>query len=92
MANLSDAERQHCRDNFAANRTDAPDLSQFAIDPAKRAIFDAAWKAGHSPQHMVAAGCWARFGSGQFNWRRPSDSVKLGSLPCYIVTPKSVLP
>jgi len=89
MANLTDAERQHCRDTFAANRTDTPDLSQFAIAPEKRAIFDAAWTADHSPQHMAGIACLARFGGRKLEWLHPSQGVKLGPLPCYFFTPKA---
>ena len=89
VANLSEVERQRCRDVFAANRADAPDLSQFAISPEKRAIFDAAWKADHSPQHMAGVICLARFGGGKLQWLHPSEGVKLGPLPCYVFTPKA---
>jgi len=89
IANLTDTERQHCRDAFAANKADGPDLSQLAISPEKRAIFDAAWKADHSPQHMAGVICLARFGGGKLQWLHPSEGVKLGPLPCYAFTPKA---
>ena len=44
MAKLNGSERLHCHDIFAANRNDTPDLSRFAVDPVKRAAFDAAAK------------------------------------------------
>jgi hypothetical protein len=89
MANLTDAERQHCRDTFAASRADTPDLSRFAIAPEKRAIFDAAWTADHSPEHMAGIACLARFGGHKLEWLHPSQGVKLGPLPCYVFTPKA---
>jgi hypothetical protein len=42
LAGLSAAQREHCRDRLAANRGAGPDLSGFAVDPVKRAAFDAA--------------------------------------------------
>jgi len=39
---LSESERRHCHDMFAAGRKGAPDLSGLALDPVKKAAFDAA--------------------------------------------------
>ena len=89
LANLTGAERQNCRDSFIADRGNTADLSQFAIPPEKRAIFDAAWTADHSPQHMAGVACLAVFGGGKLKWLRPSEGVKLGPLPCYVYTPKA---
>lgn len=89
MANLSDAQRQHCLDSLAANHAGAPDLSAMAISPEKRAIFDAAWTADHSPQHMAGVACLARFGGRKLEWLHPTEGVKLGPLPCYVFTPKA---
>jgi len=89
LVELSPAERQHCRDRFATAGKDPGDLTRFAIDPVKRAAFDAAWKADHSPQHMAALGCFMRFGGGKVEWLHPSEGFKLGRLPCYFVAPKA---
>jgi hypothetical protein len=89
MAILTDAERQHCQDAFAARRADTPDLTELAISPEKRAIFDAAWKADHSPGHMAGVACLARFGGRKLQWLHPSEGIKLGPLPCYVFTPKA---
>jgi hypothetical protein len=55
MAKLTGPERQHCHDVFAANRNDTPDLSRFAVDPVKRAAFDAAAKRALILQQPVLA-------------------------------------
>jgi hypothetical protein len=39
---MSEDERRHCHDMFAAGAKDGPDLSSFAVAPAKKAAFDAA--------------------------------------------------
>jgi hypothetical protein len=42
MMQLSESEQRHCHDVFAAGARDGPDLSRFAVSPAKKAAFDAA--------------------------------------------------
>ncbi len=42
MIQMSEAEQRHCHDVFAAGARDGPDLSRFAVSPAKKAAFDAA--------------------------------------------------
>ena len=91
LMGLSPAERQRCRDQFATAGKDPGDLTALGIDPVKRAAFDAAWKADHSPQHMAAVGCFMRFGAGQAEWLHPSEGFRLGRLPCYFVAPKATL-
>jgi hypothetical protein len=39
---LSEAQRRHCRDAFAAGPRQGPDLSRFALAAATKAVFDAA--------------------------------------------------
>jgi hypothetical protein len=91
LLGLSQEERQGCRNRFAAGRGAAGDSDQLGIDPVKRAAYDAAWKADHSPQHMAALGCFAVFGHGKLQWLHPSAGIRLGPLPCYFVTPKATL-
>jgi hypothetical protein len=91
LMGLSPVERQRCHDQFAAAGKDPGDLTALGIDPVKRADFDAAWKADHSPQHMAAVGCFMRFGAGKVEWLHPSEGFRLGRLPCYFVAPKATL-
>jgi hypothetical protein len=42
MITLSEGERRHCHDVFAAGASNGPDLSRFALTGAKKAAFDAA--------------------------------------------------
>jgi hypothetical protein len=105
LLGLSPAERERCRDRFAKTGKVPADLTALeglawvalsrdgaaGLDPEKRAAFDAAWKADHSPQHMAALGCFMRFGGGKVEWLRPSEGFRLGRLPCYFVAPKATL-
>ena len=42
IVELSEAERRHCYDVFAAGANEGPDLSRLALAPNKKAAFDAA--------------------------------------------------
>ena len=86
---LTSAEQQNCRDRFATAAEGVHDEAELGIDPIKRAVYDASWKADHGPQHMAGVACVAVFGKGGLKWLHPSEGVKLGPLPCYAYTPKA---
>ena len=86
---LSDDERRGCRERLATGRATAAQWAELGIDPKRRAVFDAAWKADHDPQHMAGFACLAKFGGGKIQWAHPSEGVKAPHLPCYFYTPKA---
>ena len=61
---LTSAEQQNCRDRFATAAEGVHDEAELGIDPIKRAVYDASWKADHGPQHMAGVACVAVFGKG----------------------------
>ncbi len=88
LANLTDAERQHCRDSFVVDRGNTADLSQSAVPPEKRAVFDAAWTADHSPQHMAGVACLAVFGGGKLSGCTPPRASGLAPCPAMSSLPR----
>jgi hypothetical protein len=57
MVALSEAERRHCQDVFAAGAKEGPDLSRFALAPARKAAFDAAAGPGNFLRGPPKNGC-----------------------------------
>lgn len=90
LLGLTREEQERCGDRLGGSGAEIAD-APLALPPGARAEFDLAWKENHSPQHMAAMGCFAKFGLGKVRWYHPSRGVKLGPLPCYVVTPKATL-
>ena len=86
---LSSEERSDCHDRMANGRATLAEHAPLGIDPEKLAVFDAAWTADHSAQHMAGFACLAKFGRGKIQWAHPSEGVKFPLLPCYFYTPKA---
>jgi hypothetical protein len=87
---LSDAEKRRCQQRSLARSGGAPETG-IGINPEAQTEFDLAWRDDHTPQHPAYAKCEARFGLGQFKWNHYYRRIKLGPLPCYLVTPEAIV-
>ena len=92
LVKLSDAERAACAKKLASGIN--PNVAWPAnIAPEKRAWFDASVAAHNSPGRLPGFGCVVGFDGLKLILpkKKPSHSLKLGPLPCFIVPPSGPL-
>lgn len=91
---MSEAERDACRQRFAAGAANAPHLQGMA--PEKLAYYTALakaqqdWLSGRDPGHLPFLYCGVKFGGGHvFKETAPPHALAFG--PCFLEPPKGAL-